>query len=50
MEAPQVNRCAQQQARMLYVTPMTPFSTHSGSEQRSALLLETLAALGEVLA
>jgi glycosyltransferase involved in cell wall biosynthesis len=34
--------------RILFVTPVTPFSTASGSEQRSGLILEALNSLGSV--
>ena len=33
-------------ARILFVTPVTPFSSASGSEQRSALMLEALSGVG----
>ena len=34
--------------RILFVTPVSPFSSDSGSEQRSALMLAALTALGQV--
>lgn len=34
--------------RILFVTPITPFSNSSGSEQRSALMLAGLSTVGTV--
>ena len=34
--------------RILFVTPVTPFSTASGSEQRSALMLQALKSVATV--
>jgi glycosyltransferase involved in cell wall biosynthesis len=36
------------QPRILFVTPVSPFANSSGSEQRSAMMLEALSQLGQV--
>ena len=36
------------QPRILFVTPVSPFSSAAGSEQRSAMMLEALSTLGQV--